>query len=48
MSEAKPAAKIDVAYRTKYRRYSASLINYMLRPEARPATIKLVPRSLPA
>ncbi len=40
--------ELDAAYRTKYRRYSASLINYMLRPEARPATIKLVPRSRPA
>ena len=40
--------QIDAAYRTKSRSYSASLINYMLRPEAPPATIKLVPRSLPA
>ncbi len=40
--------QIDAAYRTKYRRYSASLINYMVSPEARSTTIKLVPRSRPA
>jgi hypothetical protein len=40
--------QIDAAYRTKYRRYSASLINYMVCPEARSTTIKLVPRSRPA
>ncbi|HEX2136339.1 MAG TPA: DUF2255 family protein [Microvirga sp.] len=40
--------EIDAAYRTKYRRYSASLINYMVSPEARSATLKLVPRSRPA
>ena len=37
--------QIDAAYRTKYRRYSASLINYMVSPEARSTTLKLVPRS---
>jgi hypothetical protein len=37
--------QIDVAYRTKYRHYSASLVNYMVSPEARSTTIKLVPRS---
>ena len=36
---------IDAAYRTKYRRYSASLIKYMMSPEARSTTIRLVPRS---
>ncbi len=40
--------QIDAAYRSKYRRYSASLINYMVSPEARSATLKLVPRSRPA
>lgn len=36
--------QIDAAYRTKYRRYAASIINSTLTPEARTATIKLVPR----
>ena len=37
--------QIDAAYRTKYRRYAASIINSVLSPQARSATIKLVPRS---
>ncbi len=37
--------QIDAAYRTKYRRYAASIINSIVGPEARSATIKLVPRS---
>lgn len=36
--------QIDEAYRTKYRRYAASIINHMVSPEVRSATIKLVPR----
>ena len=36
--------QIDAAYRTKYRRYAASIINHMVSPEVRSATIKLVPR----
>jgi hypothetical protein len=36
--------QIDAAYRTKYRRYAASIINSIISPEARSATIKLVPR----
>jgi hypothetical protein len=36
--------QIDAAYRTKYRRYAASIINTTVSPEARAATIKLVPR----
>ena len=36
--------QIDAAYRTKYRRYAASIINHMMSPEVRSATIKLVPR----
>ena len=36
--------QIDAAYHTTYRRYSASLINYMVRPEARSTTLKLIPR----
>lgn len=37
--------QIDDAYRTKYRRYAASIINSIISPKARAATIKLVPRS---
>ena len=37
--------QIDAAYRTKYRRYAASIINSIVSAEARSATIKLVPRS---
>jgi hypothetical protein len=36
--------QIDAAYRTKYRRYAASIINSIISPEARSATIRLVPR----
>ena len=36
--------QIDAAYRTKYRRYAASIINSIISPEARAATIKLMPR----
>jgi hypothetical protein len=35
--------QIDAAYRTKYRRYAASIVNSTLTSEARSATIKLVP-----
>jgi len=37
--------QIDAAYRTKYRRYSASIVNPVVSAEARSVTIKLVPRS---
>jgi hypothetical protein len=37
--------EIDAAYRTKYRRYAASIVGSVLTPEARAATLKLVPRS---
>jgi hypothetical protein len=37
--------EIDAAYRTKYRRYAASIVNTIVSPKARAATIKLVPRS---
>jgi hypothetical protein len=37
--------QIDVVYRTKYLRYAASIIRSIVSPEARCATIKLVPRS---
>jgi hypothetical protein len=35
---------IDAAYRSKYRRYPASIVNSVLSPQARATTIKLVPR----
>ena len=37
--------QIDVAYRAKYRSYVASIVNSIVTPGARSATIKLVPRS---
>jgi hypothetical protein len=37
--------QIDSAYRTKYGHYSASIVNSTVTPQARSATIKLVPRS---
>jgi hypothetical protein len=37
--------QIDNVYRTKYRRYAGSILNSMVTPEARAATIKLIPRS---
>ena len=36
--------EIDTAYRGKYKRYDASMVEPMASPEARAATIKLVPR----
>jgi hypothetical protein len=39
------ADQIDAAYRTKYRRYAASIVGSVLSPEARAATLKLVPWS---
>jgi hypothetical protein len=36
---------VDAAYRTKYRRYAGSILNSVLTPEARSATIKLVLRA---
>jgi hypothetical protein len=35
---------IDAVYRAKYRRYAASIVGSIVTPEARSATIKLVPR----
>ena len=45
VEEADPSIneQIDDAYRTKYRGYAANIINTTLSPEARSATIKLVP-----
>jgi len=37
--------EIDAAYRTKYRRYSAGIVDTVVTKEARAATLKLVPRS---
>jgi len=37
--------QIDATYRTKYRRYAANIISSVVSPEARSATIKLVPHS---
>ena len=36
--------QIDAVYRTKYRRYAANIIDSIVSPEARAATLKLVPR----
>lgn len=36
---------IDAAYRAKYRRYAAKIVGSTLTPEARAATLKLVPGS---
>ena len=46
LEESDPALndQIDAAYRTKYRRYAASIVNSVVTSEARAATIKLVPR----
>jgi len=36
--------EVDAEYRTKYRRYAASIIDHVTSPEAHGATLKLVPR----
>lgn len=36
--------RIDAEYRTKYRRYAANIVNSVLTPEAKAATLRLVPR----
>ena len=36
--------EIDRAYRTKYRRYSVNIVNSVLTPQARSATLRVVPR----
>jgi hypothetical protein len=36
---------IDAAYRAKYRRYATSIINSVVSPAARAATLRLVPHS---
>jgi hypothetical protein len=35
--------EIDAAYRTKYQRYDASIVDPLFTPEARAATLELVP-----
>ena len=44
-SEPDVNSQVDAAYRTKYRRYAARYVDPMVAPEARAATIRLVPRS---
>jgi hypothetical protein len=39
------ADAIDAAYRTKYRRYAAHIIESIIAPQAGAATLKLVPRA---
>jgi hypothetical protein len=39
-----PAERLDAEYRAKYRRYAPDIVNSVLTPQARSATIKLVPR----
>jgi hypothetical protein len=36
--------QIDAVYRHKYRRYAAGIVNSVVTPQARVATLKLVPR----
>jgi hypothetical protein len=38
------ADELDAAYRAKYRRYAANIVDTVLSAEARSATLKLVPR----
>lgn len=38
------ADALDTAYRTKYRRYAATIVDAITGPTARAATLKLVPR----
>jgi hypothetical protein len=46
VEEANPVIndQIDAAYRAKYRRYAASIVDSIVSPQARTATIKLMPR----
>ncbi|SRR5436190_4884037 len=43
-AEATLSDEIDRAYRTKYRRYAANIVNSVLTPGARSATLRLAPR----
>ena len=39
------ADQLDAAYRTKYRRYAARIVDSVVSPQARAATLKPVPRA---
>jgi len=39
--------EIDAAYRAKYRLYAGNILSSVLTPQARSATLKLVPRTAP-
>jgi hypothetical protein len=39
--------ELDAAYRDKYRRYAARIVDSIVSIEARAATLRLVPRSTP-
>ncbi len=45
VDEADPGTnnQVDAEYRNKYRRYAANIVNSVLTPQARAATIKIVP-----
>ncbi len=43
-ADPKLSDQIDAAYRAKYRRYAANIVNSILTPQARASTIKLEPR----
>lgn len=38
-------SQLDAAYRAKYRRYAKSIVDSIVSPQARSATLKLTPRS---
>jgi len=44
-AEAGVEGQVDDAYRTKYRRYAGAILNSVLTPQARAATVKVTPRS---
>jgi hypothetical protein len=37
--------QIDAAYRTKYRRYAANIVNGIVTPQARAATLRIAPQT---
>lgn len=37
--------QIDAAYRTKYRRYATNIVNSIVTPQARAATLRLAPQT---
>ncbi|HYR94254.1 MAG TPA: DUF2255 family protein [Methylomirabilota bacterium] len=43
-ADATTTDQVDRAYREKYRRYAASIVKTVLTPQARAATLRLVPR----